>query len=645
MTQNTMPEKLAHLLDRLSYSSSNGWVAAKEFETVGTHRFAFAQAREQMQVVGVFCWLSHSHEQCRVNTPLVYVAKAAGRADAQNIHRKVWSQGLVPFLLIATLDEVILCEGFRYVRQNWDENVKTYSWKDVTNVHATSSSNRTRMGLAQLSATRLRSSLFWRDYAIDVTGRVDQRLLEGLDGLSWNLINGLGVSTKLGYRAANGLIGKLLYVFFLADRGVINQKWLNERGHGQIQLSNETSSWPKQSLWKLLADLDDIFNGSIFPLSPSDRAKIDYTHIDLVRRIMKHGAAIAESGTLQLALFDIDLGVLRVETLSAVYEQFLENVKTGERRRVGAYYTPPFLVDLVLNQLEDVRQIEDGTTILDPAAGSGVFLVGAYRRILERERTTAVEPMSLDTVRGLLKRNIFGVERNVDACNVAAFSLYLTMLDYVTPRDLTRVARGEDPKKLFPSLVNQNLFPQDFFARSISSKIPKVTCAVGNPPWQALKKLGSTSATKWLESHPESPVGNDQAAELFVWKALREHLVDNGVIAMLIPAKSLVNPTSARFRDTLANAFSILGTINLSHLRHNLFVEAKHACAGLFVQNKPPQPDERTWIYSPLSVSQPFVSRQEIPWTLVMDRADVQVFHQDYFVTRSRAWLVFNCIN
>src|SRR5690606_32682911 len=99
----------------------------------------------------------------------------------------------------------------------------------------------------------------------------------------------------------------------------------------------------------------------------------------------------------QLSFIDIDLSVLRIETLAAVYEQFLENAGSGERRRTGAYYTPPFLVDAVLDQIEETNPFRDGVKVLDPAAGSGVFLVGAYRRILEAAQ--ARQPISLKTIR------------------------------------------------------------------------------------------------------------------------------------------------------------------------------------------------------------------------------------------------------
>src|SRR5690606_28823659 len=146
---------------------------------------------------------------------------------------------------------------------------------------------------------------------------------------------------------------------------------------------------------------------------------------------------------------------------------------------------------------EETNPFRDGVKVLDPAAGSGVFLVGAYRRILEAAQ--ARQPISLKTIRALLVNNVFGIERNSDACHVAAFSLYLTMLDYTSPRELRLVAAGQDPQKLFPNLVDSNLLRKDVFRRGL--KIPTMDCIVGSPPWQKLSGPDARAAVAWLNEH------------------------------------------------------------------------------------------------------------------------------------------------
>lgn len=636
---------LSTLLNKLGYTPASGWISAEAFDTLTTHRFALQQARLEMNAVGAFCLMRAGKAGAQLLTPLVYVATASCMTEAQEIHRRVWSQGLAPFLLIATPDAILLCPGFSYAQKDWGPLVKSFDWSAVerlpdspiTVVVAEPSSAE----LWDLRSTRLRTSLFWRDHAIDVDGRVDRKLLDSLKALSEVLTRDGRVSGALSPAAANGLIGRFLYVFFLADRGIINQDWIRSRHHVGIELTDQNIDWPVAATWTLFDDLDSIFNGSIFPLGAAEREEIDDSHVNLVRRVMKHAAEPLPSGGVQLSFLDFYLGALRTETLSSVYEQFLENLQAGERRTSGAFYTPPFLVDFILDRLEETKPLRDGTIVLDPAAGSGVFLVGAYRRIVERARWTSSEfRLELTELRGLLTRNIFGVERNRDACHVAAFSLYLTMLDYVDPRDLSRIARGHAQEKLFPALLGSNLLACDFFSQDeqLTHLPDEIDCIVGNPPWQRVGKLKSPDAERWRDDHAaKAPIGFDQAAELFIWKALQLHLRPDGVLAFLMPTKSFINPTSWTFRRTLAQRHTIVGAANFAHLRHKLFANAKHPAMALLLRAREPRPTDQTWVFSPLSTGQPLARRQR-PWTIVFDRADVAFVRHDQIARNPRGW-------
>ena len=60
------------------------------------------------------------------------------------------------------------------------------------------------------------------------------------------------------------------------------------------------------------------------------------------------------------------------------YEQFIEDAKSK-----GAVYTPEILADYLLSEVNAVKPLTQETKILDPACGSGVFLVLAFRRLIE----------------------------------------------------------------------------------------------------------------------------------------------------------------------------------------------------------------------------------------------------------------------
>ncbi len=109
----------------------------------------------------------------------------------------------------------------------------------------------------------------------------------------------------------------------------------------------------------------------------------------------------------------------------------------------------------------------------------GAFLVQCYRRLIEKtypqHRHNKVHPIPL---RELLVDNIFGIDRDTDACAVTELSLLLTLLDYVDPPDL------EDDKRIkLPTLRDTNIFNTDFFD-PFPGRIQKQNFdwIVGNPP-------------------------------------------------------------------------------------------------------------------------------------------------------------------
>ena len=100
---------------------------------------------------------------------------------------------------------------------------------------------------------------------------------------------------------------------------------------------------------------------------------------------------------------------------------------------------------------------------------------------------------------------MFGIERNSDACHLAAFSLYLTMLDYIDPREIMWIAKGDAAQKLFPRLVGSNLLAEDFFADCASFPgVPdRVRCVVGSNRPRA--KNGATGKNRAVPSEITRP--------------------------------------------------------------------------------------------------------------------------------------------
>jgi len=103
--------------------------------------------------------------------------------------------------------------------------------------------------------------------------------------------------------------------------------------------------------------------------------------------------------------------------------------------------------------------LRDGVAVFDPACGSGAFLVQAYRRLVERTMQNEKRALKLTELRDLLKDNIFGVDRDPDACRVARMSLAIALLDYSDPPDVS----GPTANFNCPRLARKMFSKKDFF--------------------------------------------------------------------------------------------------------------------------------------------------------------------------------------
>lgn len=195
------------------------------------------------------------------------------------------------------------------------------------------------------------------------------------------------------------------------------------------------------------------FNGRLFapgrtPLGEGRRVP-DRT---ASRAVLALGTRVDRSGRHPIRFHD-----LGVEQLGAVYERVLEYeaVRSGphlhlrptstERKTTGSFYTPrpitEFLVRRTLGPLVESRSSEAllALRIVDPAMGSGAFLVAACRFLTERleqalvaegtwTESDANDDARAELARTVAERCLFGIDINPTAVQLARLSLWLTTL-------------------------------------------------------------------------------------------------------------------------------------------------------------------------------------------------------------------------
>lgn len=540
--------------------------------------------------------------------PIVYLAHANSIEEARRYHRWVWSQGLAPWLIIAVQERFIICPGFDFASEgNWERLVAFVDFDELKKID-------TGSALKDFAAVRLRSSLQWRDFRLQSAGTVDKRLLRALEHLHKRLASVI-TGGELPATIVNRLIGRVLYTFLLLDRGVVPSAWAQSLLiDDSLHVSRPTIAL--SGFWALQDRIDDIFNGAVFVLDTNQRLKIQQEHLDLAIDYLRGGTTLLEGGE-QTELFEIDLTAIQIETLSAVYEEFLRSESPASVRNDGVVYTPPFLVDFVVNRLDDERELSKDSRILDPTAGSGVFLVAAYRRIVERTLAeNRLQRLPMEELRQILVQCIYGVEKAASAAAVAAFSLYLNLLEYADPAELQAIVTERRRPKVFPPLIGKNILVADFFSAPRHFEEIKFTCVAGNPPWKPLEKV----TTFTVDS--DDPVDGQEASEHITWLSLRRYLGADGVLGLVMPSKSISSPSAKSFLPALGKTFHIRAIVNLSQWRRHLFENAEQPAALLFVSARTVTYASRTAFYSPALWTQPFTPKAM--WTLAIDCSDVQ---------------------
>lgn len=619
---------LNEILKILGYADSSHFrTKERQFEPESVHHFRLAKDRqsEKFSVKGLYVFDTGKGAAISLAArPAVCVAAAPSIVDAKRLHRRIWNLGNVPFLIVRLPDQVRVYSGFLY-----DE-----TGQEGLIIEEKSEAEATLLAsLSDFTADSIDSARIWQAQRqrLDTRHRVDTKLLENLKNLAQALAK--HCTPVLDLPTAHALIGKFVYLRYLRDRNILDDKWLSKR---QIMLEQVFGPHATVAeLSRLVDALEDRFNGDVFHLDLGPTTLVDDSHVRLVATVFS-GDEIHEDETgfvlqLHLAFQRYDFRHIPVETLSSIYEQFLH--AQIEAKSEGAFYTPEVLADYLISEINSVRQLEPGMTILDPSCGSGIFLVLAYRRLIELEldasnkRPGEIDP---ERLREILLNSIYGVERQRDACNVTTFSLILTLLNYVDPPAL----HANEHFK-FPNLIKKRIFCDDFFNPDLKLPIPKggFDLVVGNPPWIELKPAtkGEDHARAWISS--AKLIAGNRVADAFAVKAGRL-LSRQGVAGLLLPATTLFTLEGKHFRQKFFTEFLAARVTNLANLRGNLFGgRAFLPTTTLVFQKRNDESEIKPIIhYGPFAVNQ-VAGNADMLWVLTIHGTEIQQIPQSQAAT------------
>ena len=547
---------LANVFEALEYLGDQGLVTVDTPDVGDGRVYVWEEIRDKLQMDAAYF---HG------NVPVVYFKELQTVDDDYlwDLHRSLWNHNRAPLLIAVLPQEVRVYNCFapplrdsgRLVQDN--PALLKQGIQQVTDVLAL------RRELSEYRRREIISGRFARSQQAEFSReqRVDNRLLENLRHVRRRLI-----LDGLSKPVANSLLGRSIFVRYLEDRGVIKSDYFRQFVSGHSFHAVLEGSWTET--YQLFDELARHFNGDLFPINDLEQAQVKPQHLQLLGRFLR-GEEVPSG---QMYFWAYNFKYIPIELISAIYETFLDD----DRYQTSAYYTPPEIVDFVLNEVLPFETEAKNIRILDPACGSGIFLVEAYRRLVTIHRHAhGGQNLSYEQLRDLLTGSIHGVDLSEDAIQVAAFSCYLALLDFLEPKSIWEQVR-------FPRLKGTNLFVNDFFDVGAPFNERLYNIIVGNPPWRSSL---TEPAADYVRQNNHT-IGDKQIAQAFLWRA-PTLLTDEGHVCLLAPSKGVLFNQSGpnrEFRRQFFMANQVTQVVDFSAFRRSLFHEAVAPMVAVFCQ-------------------------------------------------------------
>jgi len=414
----------------------------------------------------------------------------------------------------------------------------------------------------------------------------------------------------------------IVLIKYLEDREVFPSGWFGRFCKGTRTFFDVLREGSPDDVRRLLDVLERRFNGDVFSLRQGPNAS-------LTEERLRKFADLVEARTLKAQRYlweQFSFKHLPVEVVSHLYQRF---VKGGH----GAVYTPLFLASLLLDRAMPYDKLDGRERVLDPACGSGVFLVGAFRRLINVWRSrNRWQPLDVNTLKAILERSIFGIELDPGAVDLAVFSLALAVCDTLKPNVIWRELR-------FDPLRGRNIIEGDFFSFVTSPQSdafaawPKqFDVVIGNPPFESKLSQAGQALNRTMEGE-RGELPDKQSAYLFLEQGLKS-LRPGGSLCLIQPSGFLHNRRAVEFSQGIIRRHRVSDILDFVSIR-GLYDGADPKTVAILAHSR--QPAEDGWI-SHLTFRRTFSVSQRIGFEL--DHYDRHRVPQQLAETDPLVWRV-----
>lgn len=474
------------------------------------------------------------------------------------------------------------------------------------------------------------------------TSSVDSEFLKTIE--DWRLILARNIALRnkeleveeLNY-AVQLIIDRIIFLRIAEDRGI-------ER-YGKLKklldlAENNIDKCPVyEGFIELCKKADAKYNSGLFHFTEEEGINLDADTLTPTLHV--------DDGTLKKIIKGLyypdcpyEFSMISTEILGNIYEQFLGKVirltdshqakiedKPDVKKAGGVYYTPQYIVNYIVENT--IGELLKGKTpnkvselrILDPACGSGSFLLGAYQKLLDWHvdyysnleqppknviytDKKGIVRLTIQEKKRILLNNIYGVDIDSQAVEVTKLSLLLKVLEDEN-KDVLEAQQKLIQERALPylgdnikcgnSLIETDILENDDLEMNNISKINPFDwedefseifenggfdAVIGNPPWGAsfldieleyLKEKNSEIVVRMINSF------------LYFTYVFSKKLSKNGLFGMIVPDVILYQSSYLLLRQYLIKNYYISQLLNMGM---NVFKGVNQPSAIIIFKNK-----------------------------------------------------------
>jgi hypothetical protein len=529
----------------------------------------------------------------------------------------------------------------------WSELQHTFSLEAIRmgSFDEYAESTRKKRGTAEVDDAFLADLEHWRDLLARNIALRNSIIHVGADdpvGPNPGRSHGL-TQRELNY-AVQITIDRIIFLRICEDRGI--------EAYGRLQaLTNGTGIYAR--LQDLFRQADERYNSGLFHFHEEAERSGEpdrlTTTLWIDDRVLKD---IFKN--LYYPYSPYEFSALPADILGQIYERFLGSVirltpghravveeKPEVRKAGGVYYTPTYIVDYIVEQTVG-KLVEDKTPkqveklkFLDPACGSGSFLIGAYQYLLDWHRDyyigDGVEKhtkviyqgageewrLTMEERRRILLNNIYGVDIDQQAVEVSKLSLLLKALEGETSESLGGQLRFAYKQRALPDLrdnikCGNSLIGPDFYQTQqlglagfdeeeryrinvfdweaefpgiMRGKNVGFDSVIGNPPYiriQHMKEFAPNTLDYYKANYRAASKGNYDIYAVFVEQGLRL-LNRGGLLGYILPHKFFNAKYGEPLRGLVAEGKHLHKIVHFGH--QQVFANASTYTCLLFLEN------------------------------------------------------------